>query len=309
LDKIEKKPRRGRRGAASIAQFYLYGEPPADVDHDFLHVETIHARSSPAKGEIRPHLHAALTHVFVIEGGEGEVRADEERISFSGPTLLFMPAGLVHGFSFSPEVSGYVITCASAYLRTALPAGMRAAPVLSAGACLALEPALRNEFCLLAERLMRELAWGAMLAREAVDAYFRLLLVGVGRLVEQAARRTAPSLPPHQRLLGAFRALIEEQFRTDLGLGDYLARLKVTEAQLRYACAQAGEESPGQIILARRVIEAKRLLIYSDMTVADCGLSVGFNDPAYFSRAFAKVVGLAPSAYRRAHRPELGAAS
>ncbi|WP_298283323.1 helix-turn-helix domain-containing protein [Acidocella sp.] len=295
---------RGRRGAAGVERFYLYGEPPGDVEHDFVHVETIFARSGPAKGEIRPHTHAALTHVFVIEAGEGEVLADERRLSFAGPVVVFVPAGLVHGFRFSPRVSGYVITSASAYLRGVLPASLRGAPALESAVVLPLPPETREELCALAVRLMRELGWGALLAREAVAGCFKLVLVGVGRLAEQAGRESGARAAGHVRLLAAFRALVEAHYREDWKMEVYLAALRVSEAQLRYACARGGEASPAQMILARRVIEAKRLLIYSDIAVAECGLSVGFNDPAYFSRAFAKAAGLAPGAYRRAHRPD-----
>jgi AraC family transcriptional activator of pobA len=47
------------------------------------------------------------------------------------------------------------------------------------------------------------------------------------------------------------------------------------------------------------LLEAKRALTYSDATVAEIGYSLGFSDPAYFSRFFTKRAGSSPSRFRR----------
>jgi AraC family transcriptional activator of pobA len=47
------------------------------------------------------------------------------------------------------------------------------------------------------------------------------------------------------------------------------------------------------------VLEAKRLLLYSTATVAECGYALGFDDPAYFSRFFKAASGHSPRAFRK----------
>ncbi len=49
---------------------------------------------------------------------------------------------------------------------------------------------------------------------------------------------------------------------------------------------------------ARTALEAKRRLAWTAMGVAEIGWSLGFSDPAYFSRFFARETGLSPSAFR-----------
>jgi len=289
LDKTDKT-------TAAVQRFYLYGEAPADVAPDFLHVETIHARAAPLQGDIKPHVHTGLSHVFVIEEGEGEIRADDRAWAFAGAHLLFIPAGTVHGFRFSPAVGGYVITLASTFL-----AAVRAPALPAAGLSLPLDTAWRTELCFWAERLMAELAWETAQQRAAAAVYVEALLIAIARLRESQARLESPP-PAPQRLLAAFRAAVEARFREELPIKAYLEGLRVTEAQLRYACAQGGETSPGQVIQARRLLEAKRLLIYSDLPVSACALSAGFADPAYFSRLFARAAAMPPTVYRIRHR-------
>jgi AraC-like DNA-binding protein len=47
-----------------------------------------------------------------------------------------------------------------------------------------------------------------------------------------------------------------------------------------------------------RMIQAKRLLANPSMRVADVAVSVGFNDPSYFTRVFRKQEGVSPSEFR-----------
>jgi AraC family transcriptional activator of pobA len=53
------------------------------------------------------------------------------------------------------------------------------------------------------------------------------------------------------------------------------------------------------IIRDRIVVEAKRMLLYSDRTSAGAGYALGFQDPAYLSRFFRREAGLSPTAFRR----------
>ena len=60
--------------------------------------------------------------------------------------------------------------------------------------------------------------------------------------------------------------------------------------------------SPMAYINALRIKTAKELLLYTDMSVKQIGLSVGYSDPHFFSRAFKKQVGLSPSDYKASQK-------
>jgi AraC family transcriptional activator of pobA len=55
-----------------------------------------------------------------------------------------------------------------------------------------------------------------------------------------------------------------------------------------------------QLITDRVMLEAARLLRFTDLTVGEVAFRAGFEDQLYFSRAFKRQYGQAPSAYRRA---------
>ena len=51
----------------------------------------------------------------------------------------------------------------------------------------------------------------------------------------------------------------------------------------------------------RAMLEAKRSLCYTNQTVAEIAYTLGFVDPAYFTRSFTRHAGLPPRQYRSQH--------
>jgi AraC family transcriptional activator of pobA len=74
----------------------------------------------------------------------------------------------------------------------------------------------------------------------------------------------------------------------------------VSPERLRQACAGNAGTSPLALLNARRLLEAKRGLLYTNMTVSEVADSCGFEDPAYFSRFFTRETGESPRSYRLA---------
>ncbi len=290
------------RKTSYIPVFYLYGEAPQDVNSHFLHLEEIADRSAPVHGQIRAHRHADLNHIFVISQGSGRVLTEGEDLTFTGAHVLYVPAGLVHGFSFSEDIRGHVLTIASAYLgellRThselALPVDLQALPITDRRSS--------RQLRLWIGRLARELFWQAPSHLAATEACLLGLMVDLHRLRLQTQANAATATGPQHRLLARFRELVEAHFTEALDLDAYLSQLRVSEPQLRYACQKLGQKSPMQLILDRRLIEAKRLLLYSDLSVTQCGEMAGFDDPAYFSRLFKQHTGTPPRQFRTARR-------
>ncbi|MGY0041525.1 helix-turn-helix domain-containing protein [Pedobacter sp. NJ-S-72] len=61
-------------------------------------------------------------------------------------------------------------------------------------------------------------------------------------------------------------------------------------------------KSPLAVIQERIVLEAKRLLIYTDKSAKEIAYDLGFDDAAYFSNFFKKHNAFSPSDFRSAKR-------
>jgi len=281
---------------AQIPRFFLYGEAPQHVGERYLHLEALDDRTRPADWNIRPHTHANLNHVFHIQRGGGRMAADDREIAFEAPCLLVVPAGVVHGFSYAVETHGSVLTVSQGYFEDLvrrcdeLRSAFTGATALPCGEVDGLEDAF--------ERLSRELAWTAPGHRLSVDTLLSTILVEVLRLAH-AATEEPRVVGPRAALVARFREQLEADYRGNVSIETYAATLGVTPKQLRAACVAVAGAPPIRLIQDRLLVEAKRLMLYSNMTIAEAAFYLGFDDPAYFTRVFTKGCGVSPRQFRR----------
>jgi AraC-like DNA-binding protein len=74
------------------------------------------------------------------------------------------------------------------------------------------------------------------------------------------------------------------------------------QAALSRALVEATGRSTKELITDRVMLEAARLLRYTEQTIGEISYAVGFEDPLYFSRAFKRRFDASPKAYRAAVR-------
>ena len=67
---------------------------------------------------------------------------------------------------------------------------------------------------------------------------------------------------------------------------------------MREICQGMTGKSAGTLVQDRLVLEAQRLLIYTNATSSMVAYELGFKDPSYFSRFFKRRTGLSPMAFR-----------
>lgn len=278
-----------------IPEFFLFGEAPKTVGHHYLHLEPLSDRSRPNNWNIRSHSHTSLSHIFHLISGSGTMHAEDRSYSFVAPCVLLVPAGVVHGFQFAPESEGTVLTISEAYLQELSLRERAFGTLFAAPAAVPLGETIIPSSL---RRLAQELSWIAAGHDVAVEAHLLCVLVACVRALEQA--RSADIVKPgvQATLVARFREAVERHYRRDLPLTRYTAMLGVSERQLRSACLKVAGMPPTGLIQMRILLEAKRALLYSNMTVSEAAYYLGFNDPAYFSRFFQRATGHSPRAFR-----------
>lgn len=286
-----------------VPTFYLYGEPHRAVADGFLHVEHLDDRSRPSEWTIRPHAHAGLHHVFWIGSGGGAMQVEAERIRFAAPAVLIVPASVVHGFSWESDSTGSVLTLAHGQMADLARRDPAIRDLFGAARAIRLGDDAARAMQWHMDTLMRELGWSQIGHAAAVEASL-LGVVVIALRSRDAATETAAVRPgQHAALVACFRERIESRYRQREPVAVHAAALGVSESALRAACARSAGLSPALMLDERALLEARRLLLYSNMSVAQIAYSVGFGDPAYFSRFFSRRVGTSPRRYRAGDRP------
>lgn len=95
-----------------------------------------------------------------------------------------------------------------------------------------------------------------------------------------------------------FNYLVDIHYKTKRKVSDYAEMLFKSPKTLSNLFSIYNQRSPQQIILERLILEAKRLIHFTDKQNQEIAFDLGFNDPAHFSRFFKKMTKKTPSEYR-----------
>ncbi|SDI33560.1 AraC family transcriptional regulator, transcriptional activator of pobA [Pseudomonas flavescens] len=280
----------------AVPVFKLYGDTLEWPTPDLLHCESIAKRSRLHDWVIAPHRHPDLLQLLYLRHGRALIEVEGVQSRIEEAALQVLPPLCVHGFRFSDDVDGYVLTLA-APLVTQLEAHLGARhPVFNAPARYPVG-ADRPYLDTLFDALDREYEHSAPARNLLLQSLVGMLSVWLGRqlLVRQAADRPLRG----ERHLVAFNRLVEQHFREQLSVEEYARRLGITTAHLNGMTRRYAGQSAQALIHQRQLLEAKRLLVYSSMTLGQIADALQFSEPAYFSRFFKRLTGLTPSAFRR----------
>jgi len=100
-------------------------------------------------------------------------------------------------------------------------------------------------------------------------------------------------------LLRNFLNLIELNYKSLRLPKDYASLLYITPNHLNSLCKELLGQSAGDLIRNRIVLEAKRLLVIKDYSIAEIGYELNFNDNSYFTKFFKKIEGITPEEFRK----------
>lgn len=284
-----------------VPTYALYGETEREIPADWLHCESIPARSALFDWEIGLHRHRRFFQILNITAGHAECRIGEDLVVLEPPAVVTVPPGLPHGFRFSPDIGGHVITMLDQQLGQVLRHSPEAQAVFVRPYALSLggNPALAQQVAGSVAAIASEFPGSAPGRLGLIEAHMTILLVGVGRLLaETSAGEEAPGRRT-ERHAAAFRVLLDREFRRQRSVTYYASQLGVSEVHLNRICRSACGTSALGMINRRVMLEASRDLIFTVMTVKEIAYSLGFDDPAYFTRFFTKHAGMTPTAFRR----------
>lgn len=284
-----------------IPNYGLYGES-RDSSAVGIHIEQIVERSRGQNWVIKPHRHGKLFQVLCIFDGEADVELDENRHHIDGWSLVTIPIGVVHSFSFKPDSQGVVITLSdetlaaifqlhdAKYLRSLF----EQAVVIDMNSDEDQRGLLQQYITLLRYEFtaVNDAKFSSMLL------LINLFLITVKRQIDHQAMET-PSAPRHLQTIDALRRLIERHFKEHWQVAQYADALNISTSTLNRMCHEYLGANAKSIILSRVVAEAKRRLTYTQQPLDQIAYYLGFKDPAYFSRLFKKSVNSSPSEYRK----------
>jgi AraC family transcriptional regulator, transcriptional activator of pobA len=101
-----------------------------------------------------------------------------------------------------------------------------------------------------------------------------------------------------QILVKRFFHLVEENHQKKLSLSDYSRMIGITPNHLTQTVKLLTGKTSSQIIRAKQLLEIKRLLVHTNLSVSEIANQLNFEDQSYFTKFFKRETGITPIQYR-----------
>ena len=277
-------------------------EPTVDdlpAEADSLQVLELELGSIPEEDVREPHRHAYHELIWIREG-HGEHLIDGEPVRFGPHTLTLIAKGQVHQFRRAEGIHALVARFDDDWLDDGLAGEVSRRVLFTGTTCTSLDPPEdeAERFDALLDLLRVEVERPAN--RESAELVRHLLSASLlwarrwreAQLEEGGATRSDVQL--HQRFLET----LERDFETSHDAGHYASELGVSPGALSRILTRLTGHTTKQLILERVMLEAVRLLRFSDLSVKEIADRLGFSDQFAFSKAFKRQRGEAPLDFR-----------
>lgn len=248
-----------------------------------------------------PNPHRLRFHdILLVTRGHGTFTLDAERCRVAPGVLLFSRPGELRAWDVT-GLDGACLFFTEEFVAEAF-ADARLVDRLSffregrPSARLELAPRERRLFLARFREMQREIRALRDDASDALRAVLYELLVLLNRWY--AARHGRTPLAPPNAVVERFQGLVEQDHARRHRVAAYAAELGISPGHLSALCRRTLRRSASRVVRERLTLEARRLLAHSDLTAAQVGFRLGFEDPAYFARFFRREAGLPPTAFR-----------
>jgi AraC family transcriptional activator of pobA len=283
-----------------IPTFELYGDDISVAAQFWIHSETIAARSSLYHWEIGVHRHRSLHQLFVIRSGVADITIEGRVVRIEPPAAITMPAEVSHGFRFSSDTDGLVITVLSHRLE-AIIGSLAGHPLFTDARVMHVDQVGADGPAMLeiAGRLAAEIEAYTPQKIMLLEGYLKVIYALLARLSADGSK-DMPDQTRKERTIERFLALLYREMRSEHAVAFYAGSLGISETHLNRVCKSVTGLSSQMLIAGRLIEEAKRQLIFTASSVQAIALGLGFSDAAYFNRFFRRHAGNSPQAWRRA---------
>ncbi|MBK3517569.1 AraC family transcriptional regulator [Carboxylicivirga marina] len=256
-----------------------------------------------------PHRHDYFTIILVEKELGGVHIIDFKEYQLEGAAIHFVYPGQVHQFLSDSRPNGYVINFSSTFLMQNGISEELINRVYLYNSFGDSPPMPINELQLhtltyIVEQMKSYQNGDNFFKYEALGALLKLFIINISGACN-LAKLNAEYDTSSNRLIREFKQHIERRYKQIHKVQQYAELLSVSSDYLnRYVKTKTGK-SAKEYIQDKLMIEAKRLLLFTEMSGKELAFELGFEEPSHFASFFKKISGQSPIAFRQSVR-EMG---
>jgi AraC family transcriptional regulator, transcriptional activator of pobA len=287
-------PRRDPGGRLAVDRLAASADP---VEVVLLDAFAVGGDGDPVRA---PHRHDYHELIWVRQGS-GRHLLDGREVAVVPGTLTVIGRGQVHVFERARGLTGAVVRFGEALLHQGRIA--RAEPTWLLAGRGAYSVTVPRAHATTLESIVRALAAEAAAPPDAHSADLQrhllsVVLVWIERWYDAERTGGRQADDAGVQLFRRFAGVLERDFAAHHEATHYADALAVPPSALSQALSRAAGRTTKELITDRVMLEAARLLRFTDRTIGEISYETGFSDPLYFSRAFKRHHGQSPTAYR-----------
>ncbi len=254
----------------------------------------------------RPHRHSYYT-ILLIKRAKGKHLIDFKEYELFGNSLHFIHPGQVHQLIATEKPEGWVINFSKMFLvRNHIPDQMIEDVYLynrhSETPPLPVPEDQFNHYVDIISQLLRFDGMETGYRLEAQGALLKLLFIQSNNHCILNKNKNPQTIETGNQLVRHFKELIDNHYHQHHKVSDYAEMLAVTSDYLNKSVKTLTGKSAKEYILDRILIEAKRSLLFTELTNKELSYHLGFEEPAHFSNFFKRYSGLSPLSFRNSAR-------
>lgn len=244
--------------------------------------------------------------ITLLTGGKGSFYIDQYQYPIEQGRVLLTSPGQVRYWDYELIPTGYVLIFEEEFLSCFLNdvhfiSDLKYFNTWSSPPELTLSPDDTQYLIKLMQSTEQEIKTFGCSDQHILRALLYQALVWINR--KYIATYPSANTDDYNRYIRKYTQLVNREFHTQHSVSYYADALSITTGHLNDLCKSHLGISAKHYIQNRIMIEAKRLLLYSDLQVTEIASRLHFEDLSYFVRKFRQFTGATPLSFRENKNP------
>lgn len=257
-------------------------------------------QSSPRQVAMERHRHEYFSCFLVLEGTSKQ-EIDFEAYQIKKHHLVFIPKGAIHWDIETNKLEGYQLLFKDDFLAKSMLEmvnGFVKYAIFQHKLVLTLSSKQTREFIKLAELIEQEQNQAEH--QNLIFILQNLLLVWLNKMESIAQQSNSPNTFINNGVLfQKFITLLDQHYLTHKDVSFYCEELNCTAKKLSQTLTEVTGKSTNDIIIDTILLEAKRDLCFSNLSIKEIAFNLGYENQFYFSRIFKTKEKISPDEFRK----------
>lgn len=272
-----------------------------DSFHKYFYIKSFQQHINDYDFISKPHKHDFFLLVYVNKGS-GSHTIDFDTYSMLPGSFFFISPGQVHSWELSEDIDGYILFfSADYYMLYFSQKNLYNYPffhTIHNKPYLYLENLAAKRIEKLFEDIHDEFTSENFGNDDIIRDFLDILLIQSARMY-RIGQEDKESNSLQRRQLRLLETLVDKYYKEIKAVADYAEKMHITAKHLNVICKSSVDQTASELIQTRILLEARRMLIHSGMSVAQISEELGYTDHSYFNRFFKKHIKLTPEQFRQ----------